>query len=248
LDSYFRSLATAGIIGYHRRSVNRWEEALSPVAHLQYGWWFAHWIEITRRERAAIALAAAGPDLDGVGILGGWDTYYRYHHILFHNVGATLAVIPLAGIFFWRRQLVWLLVVFAFAMHMVEDYFTVSWPLYLWEPFNHSVVNLANHVPAWMVQWVFQSIGTYGIVGVTIWIYLRYHRTPLEIISPTFDRLIIGYAVLPWQNRCADCNNRAHFRCARCGRTICANHGKVGRGLRVECKQCPALDPSAEVQ
>lgn len=210
---------------------------------MQYGWWFAHWAEITRRERAAIALAGAACDLDGLSLFGGGDAYYRYHHMLFHNAGATLAVIPLAGIFFWRRPLVWLLVVFAFAAHIVEDYFTVAWDMRPWAPFSATVVNLGNHLPGWVVQDLFQSLAILFILGVTIWIYLRYHRTPLEIISPAFDNVIIDYAVLPWRNRCADCGHRAHFRCLRCGRTICANHAKMPRGLRVECKQCPPSSP-----
>lgn len=205
---------------------------------MQYGWWFAHWTDINRRERAAIALAAAAPDLDGLALFGGGDAYYRYHHILFHNAGSTLAMIPLAGIFFWKRPLVWLLVVFAFAMHMVEDYFTVPWVMRPWEPFSAMPVNLGYHVPAWLVFYVFQAIGILFILSMTVWIYRRHHRTPLEIISPAFDRLIIGYAVLPWQNRCADCNHRAHFRCDQCGRMVCANHGKVTRGFKVQCKNC----------
>ena len=205
---------------------------------MQYGWWFAHWTDINRRERAAIALAAAAPDLDGLALFGGGDAYYRYHHILFHNAGSTLAVIPLAGIFFWKRPLVWLLVVFAFAMHMVEDYFTVAWPMRPWEPFSAMVTNLANHVPTWMVQGVFQLAAILFILSMTVWIYRRHHRTPLEIISPAFDRLIVGYAVLPWQNRCVDCTHRAHFRCGQCGRMVCANHGKITSGFKVQCNNC----------
>lgn len=199
-------------------------------------------MQTNRRERAAIALAGAAPDLDGLSLLGGGDAYYRYHHILFHNAGATLAVIPLAGIFFWRRPFVWLLVVFAFAMHMVEDYGTVSWNMYPWEPFNASVVNLSNRFPVWMVQGLFQTLAIVFILAMTVWIYLRHQRTPLEIISPAFDQLIVGYAVLPWRNRCADCPNRAHFRCARCERLLCASHGKVRRGCTVHCKKCPSPD------
>ncbi len=212
---------------------------MSPVAHLQYGWWVAHWIQTNRRERAAIALAGAGPDLDGLSLLGGGDVYYRYHHVLFHNAGATLAVIPLAGIFFWRKPVVWFLVVFAFGLHMVEDYLTVSWNMYPWEPFNAAVVNLSTHFQGWVVQDLFQSIAILFILGMTVLIYLRSRRTPLEIISPAFDRLIIGYAILPWRNRCGDCSHRAHFRCDRCNRTLCANHGKVRQGFKVECKECP---------
>ncbi|HEV2352514.1 MAG TPA: metal-dependent hydrolase [Terriglobia bacterium] len=219
------------------------EVELSPVAHLQYGWWFAHWMQTSRRERAAIALAGAGPDLDGLAMFGGGDAYYRYHHMLFHNLGSTLAVIPLAGIFFWKRPVVWFLVVFAFGMHVVEDYFTVAWPMRVWEPFNDSVTNLGNHFPIWMVQGVFQIAAILFILSMTVWIYLRYHRTPLEIISPDFDRLIMGYAVLPWHHRCGECKARAHFRCERCGRMLCAEHGVVRRGFKVVCKKCPESPP-----
>ena len=71
---------------------------MSPIGHLQYGWWFAHWGEFGRRERAAIALAGVGPDLDSLSLLAGGDAFHRYHHILFHNVGAGLAAAV-----FWRR-------------------------------------------------------------------------------------------------------------------------------------------------
>ncbi len=215
---------------------------MSPVGHLQYGWWFAHWAKFDRRERAAIALAGAAPDLDGLSLFAGGDAYYRYHHILFHNVGTLLAVIPLAGILFWRRPLAWLLTVFAFAMHIVEDYFTVPWDMSPWRPFSPMVTNLDHHVAAWIVQYVFQSAAMLAIVAVTVWIYVRFERTPIEIISPALDRLILDYAVLPWRNRCAMCGLRAHFRCVNCRRVFCAAHAKVVSRWKVQCGDCAALN------
>ena len=214
------------------------EENLSPIGHLQYGWWFAHWRQFDRRERAAIALAGAACDLDGLSMFAGGDAYYRFHHMLFHNVGALLVVIPLAGLFLWRRAWAWLAVVFAFGMHIVEDYFSIPWDMKPWEPFNAAVVNLGHHLPPWLVQYVFQSVAMAFILGITIWIYLRYQRTPLEIVSPAFDRLIMNYALLPWRNRCAHCGHRAPFRCDRCGQIFCAEHAKVGRGCGVVCSAC----------
>jgi inner membrane protein len=211
---------------------------MSPVAHLQYGWWFAHWGEFNRRERGAIALAGAAPDLDGLSLVAGADAYYRYHHILFHNLGSLLAVGFLAGFFFWRRAWVWLLVVFAFAMHVVEDYLTVGWKQFPWQPFASSPVNLADHLPAWMVQGVLQGAAMVFILGTTVWIYWRHGRTPLEILSPALDRLLINYAVLPWRNRCKRCGGRAHFRCDRCGGACCAAHSAVGPGMKVACSDC----------
>ncbi len=211
---------------------------MSPIGHLQYGWWFAHWGAFGRGERAAIALAGAAPDLDGLSLLGGADTYYAYHHILFHNVGAMLAVFVFGGFFWWKRKLVWLLVTFSFAMHVVEDYLTTSWNQHPWEPFSEATVNLSHHLPGWMVQGVFQATAMVFILGVTVWIYLRHGRTPLEILSPALDRLLVNYAVLPFRHACADCARRAHFRCEACGRALCSAHGKVNSSLRVCCSQC----------
>lgn len=211
---------------------------MSPIGHLQYGWWFAHWGEFNRRERAAIALAGVGADLDGLSLLAGGEAFHRYHHILFHNVGATLAIGALAGLLFWRRPRVWLLVVFAFGAHIVEDYVTVGWDQFPWQPFGASAVNLSHHLPNWLVQGVFQVAAMFFIMAMTVWIYLRYQRTPLEIISPALDRLIINYAVLPWRNRCPACGHRAHFRCDSCGRNYCAMHSKVRRSLEVRCGEC----------
>lgn len=213
---------------------------MSPIAHLQYGWWFAHWGDFNRRERAAIALAGAAPDLDGLSFVAGGEAFYRYHHLLFHNLGATLAVIALGGLAFWRRPRVWLLLVFAFAMHVVEDYATVGWDQFPWKPFSASAVNLSHLLPPWQVQGVFQITAMVFIFGVTVWIYLRHRRTPLEILSPALDRLLVNYAVLPWRNRCVLCAARAHFRCDRCGRLLCGTHMKVSRGFDMRCGECPA--------
>jgi hypothetical protein len=73
------------------------------------------------------------------------------------------------------------------------------------------------------------------VLGTTVWIYRRAGRTPLEIISPALDRLMVNYAVLPWKNRCAKCTNRAHFRCDDSSEARCAQHVRVGRDLKVHC-------------
>ena len=213
---------------------------MSPIAHLQYGWWFAHWGKFSRGERAAIALAGAGPDLDGLSLLAGGDAFHRYHHILFHNVGATMAALALAAAIFWKRPRVVVLVGFAFAMHVVEDYVTVGWNQLPFQPFNATVINLSHQLPTWLVQGVFQVTAMVFIFAMTVWIYWRHKRTPIEIISPTLDRLILNYAVLPWNNRCAKCGRRAHFRCDQCGQAFCAEHSKVGHNLQVRCAACGA--------
>ena len=77
------------------------------------------------------------------------------------------------------------------------------------------------------------------LLAVTVWIYLRHRRTPLEILSPALDRMVVDYAVLPWRNRCASCDRRAHFRCDGCAKTLCRSHAKA-RHLKVRCAHCAA--------
>ena len=211
---------------------------MSPVAHLQFGWWFAHWGNFSRRERAVIALAGLAPDADGVFVFGGQDVYYRFHHIQFHNVGAALAVLLLAGVFFWRRPRVWLLIGFAFAAHLVEDYITVGWNQHLWLPFSSSPVNLADHLPNWLVQGVFQAVTMVFILAVTVYIYRRHGRTPIEILSPALDRLLLNYVVLPWRHTCRACPRRARFRCDQCRRDFCPDHARPMASLAVRCTTC----------
>ena len=229
---------------------------MSPVAHFQYGWWFAHWGEFTRRERAVIALAGAAPDLDGVTFLAGAEPFHRYHHILFHNAGSVLAVLVVALAVFipaagrrpgrqtsagaGRGLAVALLAAFAFAMHMVEDYVTVGWNQYPWRPFSSSPVNLADHLPGWLVQGVFQAAAMLFVMGTTVWIYRRHRRSPLEVISPSLDRLLVNYAVLPFTARCALCQARARYRCDLCFRTLCTGHGRVAANLTIRCLSCAA--------
>jgi hypothetical protein len=76
------------------------------------------------------------------------------------------------------------------------------------------------------------------ILAVTVWIYVRHGRTPLEILSPALDRVLMNYAVLPFRHACAQCKSRAHFRCDACGGEFCSAHGKVASGLRATCAKC----------
>jgi LexA-binding, inner membrane-associated putative hydrolase len=222
------------------------EASLSPIGHIQYGWWIAHARKFDRLERFAITAAAAVADLDGLAMFGGGDAYYKYHHILFHNVGFILVVAALAGIYFWRRPWAWLMLTAAAASHLVIDYFSVPWDMKPWVPFNGMVTNLDHHIAAPIVMYGFQSVMMALVLGVTVWIYLRHGRTPLELISPAFDRLIIGYAALPFRHHCAACSQRAHFRCDRCGKTFCADHAKPRHGCAVVCSTCAASAPAAE--
>jgi hypothetical protein len=75
------------------------------------------------------------------------------------------------------------------------------------------------------------------VLGTTVWIYRRAGRTPLEIISPALDRLVVNYAVLPWKHVCVRCASRAHFWCDHCQQARCARHARVRGDFTVRCEE-----------
>ena len=218
---------------------------MNTGAHLQFGWLIAHTREFSRGERAAITLAAAAPDLDGLTIVAGVESelFYQYHHLLFHNVLSALVYVGVVAALVSRRGLILLLCAGSFLSHLLVDYLTAPWEMAPLWPFSPVLVNLGAHLPKWVVQDLFQFAGIAGILAATVWLYLKYGRTPLEILSPRLDRLVIGYLALPWKHRCSQCAARAHFRCEGCGQPVCGRHWKA-RGVGGTCSSC-TVQPAA---
>lgn len=219
---------------------------MNTGAHLQFGWLVAHARGFDRAERAAITLAAAAPDLDGLTILAGpgSEIFYKHHHVLFHNVLSGLVYVAVVAALFSRRLLVLALCLLSFLGHLLVDYVTAPWEMRPFWPVP-TAVNLGSRLPGWVVQYLFQIAGMGLILACTVWLYVRHRRTPLEIISPRLDRLVTDYLVLPWQHRCGDCGARAHFRCQRCGRLLCGRHWRP-RGLGGTCPACATHAASAQ--
>ncbi len=214
---------------------------MNTGAHLQFGWLIAHARPLSRTERAVITLAAIAPDLDGLTILAGPTSaiFYDYHHILFHNLLSGLVYTAAVAAFFSRRLLVLLLCALSFAAHLLVDYVTAPWAMAPFWPLSKVYVNLGSRLPEWVLQYAFQFAGMILITACTAWLYLRYRRTPLEVISPRLDALIMNYVALPWREHCAECSARAHFRCARCAKPVCARHWRP-RALSGTCAACAA--------
>ena len=212
---------------------------MNTGAHLQFGWAIAHTGGFTRVERAAITLAAAAPDLDGLAIVAGpgSEFFYRYHHVLAHNILTGIVYAAVIVAFVSRRASVLALCLLSFLSHILVDYLSAPWPMAPFWPASAMMVNLGSRLPGWLVQYVFQVAGMAAITACTVWLYLRYGRTPLEIISPRLDRLLTDYVALPWRHRCRDCSSRAHFRCGRCGAVLCGVHWRP-RGLAGLCGSC----------
>jgi inner membrane protein len=76
---------------------------MSPITHLLISWSVANISKINRRERTLVTLAGVVPDIDGAGLIidifcHGSDQplqlWSKHHHILGHNIGFGLLLMP----------------------------------------------------------------------------------------------------------------------------------------------------------
>jgi inner membrane protein len=158
--------------------------------HILSGWCLADQVKFTARERLFCMMAATLADLDGVGRIFGEEWYWRFHHRLGHNVFYAVAM---AGILAWfskhRAKAFWFYLMLAH-LHLLLDYYG-SGPLwhihYFWPVSDYPIRNPR----AWeFFSW--QNLVTFGVFLVwTGWIAVTRGRTPLETMTPEWDRSIV---------------------------------------------------------
>src|SRR4051794_38001618 len=92
--------------------------------HILSGWCAANCFRLTARQRLFCMIAAAAPDLDGVGYIFGEATYQTYHHLLCHNVLFIVTVAVICTAFaITNRALTFVLCVACGHLHLLMDYF-----------------------------------------------------------------------------------------------------------------------------
>ena len=68
--------------------------------HILSGWICGNFIpSFGPRERFFCMVAASAPDLDGLSLLGGWECYYDWHHVLMHNLPFAVILAALLACF-----------------------------------------------------------------------------------------------------------------------------------------------------
>ncbi|GAH25362.1 unnamed protein product, partial [marine sediment metagenome] len=75
-----------------------------------------------RRERTLCIVAASLYDLDGLGIIFGPVAYWKYHHLLGHNLAAGLLVSTVLTYFSNQRLKAFCAYLSLFHIHMLMDY------------------------------------------------------------------------------------------------------------------------------
>src|SRR5689334_21295980 len=113
--------------------------------HILSGWCLGNCVRLTARERVGCMIAAAAADLDGVGRVFGEEMYWKYHHVVGHNlvfiVGVAVALCAWSG---WRGKAFGMYVL-AGHLHLVMDYFGSGphWGMHYFWPFSDRVVESA---------------------------------------------------------------------------------------------------------
>lgn len=158
--------------------------------HFLSGWCIGNLFRLNGRERLFCALAAVLPDFDGLGIIFSQEAYWKFHHLLGHNL---LFSIVTAGVFccFSSHKAKMLCLSFALSqLHMVMDLFGSGelWTIsYLW-PFSHQEFSVSC---GWaLYSW--QNILAGIVLIAWMLLIMKYQRrTPLEVIMPKLDRQLV---------------------------------------------------------
>jgi hypothetical protein len=143
-------------------------------------------------------VAATAADIDGIGFLISSDAYSDFHHVVAHNgLFAVVVAGVLAACSYPRGQrrcrspLLFLVYLGLVHLHLVMDYCGSGreWALvYLW-PFSRR-----EFVSAY--GWDFFSwqnmTAAAGSLAWTVWIAVRWGRTPLEVVMPSLDRKLVA--------------------------------------------------------
>lgn len=154
--------------------------------HVLSGWVLANTLPLTARERLCCMLAASLPDLDGLGFFFGEDTYWRFHHVVGHNllIGVVLSM-AMAAISA-RKSLAFVAYLACFHLHLILDFYGsgVGWKIhYLW-PFDSRGFKTDAAWP--LTSW--QNYVAFGVLlAGTVVIALRKRRTPVELLLPRLE-------------------------------------------------------------
>lgn len=132
-------------------------------------------------------IAAAAPDVDGLGRIVSIDAYWKYHHVLGHNLLFCAVVAAAFAAFSTHRFKAGILYMALGHLHLLMDYFGSGpgWGIaYLW-PFSSR--QFKTHLAWEFFSW--QNLTVAAILLLwTLLIALRLGRTPIETITPDLDK------------------------------------------------------------
>lgn len=159
--------------------------------HVLSGWVFANALPLTARERLFCMVSAAVADVDGLGFFFGEEAYWRFHHVVGHNVFFGLLMSLALAAASSRRILAFAAYFTCFHIHLLMDLYGsgVGWRIhYLWpiEPAGFKS-DAAWPLMSWQNYLAFTTLAL-----VTAIIAVKKRRSPLELLLPRLERRWFG--------------------------------------------------------
>src|SRR5690242_13324322 len=93
--------------------------------HILSGWCVGNCFPLDKKQRLFCMIAASVADLDGLGMVAGMEQelYWRYHHVLGHNLFFGLLVAGVLAAMGGRKWVTFPLYLLLFHLHLSMDYF-----------------------------------------------------------------------------------------------------------------------------
>lgn len=200
-----------------------------------------------RRLRAWCVGAAVLPDVDAAAYLWGEQAYATYHHTFGHNLFLGALVLVAAGLHgargrSWRRgALVGGLAAICFLSHLLTDMRLSAYPVHLLWPLDPRGFEFR---PNWgLAHWLNTAL-VYASMVVALALAPLRGVTPLELISPRLDRIVLS-AFRRRPLRCATCEKATNLGCDACQAPTCLRHGQVDLRFRIRCPACVPIPASS---
>jgi len=165
--------------------------------HILSGWCVANCFRLSPRERLLAMIAAAVPDVDGLGIVAwvfnrdlGQKLYWDYHHFAGHNIFFGLLACGVLAMFAQRKPATFLVCLGVFHLHLLMDYFGSGegWKIHYFWPVSHI---------GFSTEWVWpldswqNRVAAGVLLAWTIAIAYFQKRTPVEVIAPRLDERLV---------------------------------------------------------
>jgi len=153
------------------------------------GWIAANCLTLSARERFLAMIAAAIPDIDGLGIIIGEEKYLDYHHVVGHNLLLAVLVAAILTAFSAARVKAFVLYFALFHLHLLMDLFGSGelWTIKYFWPFSDR--EFSTELGWALFSWQNLTAGGIALL-LTLVIACRCGRTPLEYLMPNLDRQI----------------------------------------------------------
>lgn len=168
--------------------------------HLLSGWIGGNLVpSFGARERFFCMIAASAPDLDGLSLLGGWECYYDWHHVLMHNLPFALALSGVLAYVSKPRFTAFAVYLGLLHLHFLMDLLGSGecWQIEYWRPFSAK--------PFLAFGWDFFSwqnyLAAFLCIAATIGIIYWKKRTILEYPMPKLDRELTEFFRKPFRRQ-----------------------------------------------